>query len=266
MSPALVGADAEQGEVEPGERVERVCRGRVPGEEGAGVAVLDEIRVVAAPAVERVACAPVIRFECGDAEASNAECAVPGEFDDASESPGEEPARAASGDDGGVRVGEGFEGGKVEMIEVGVGEEDDVDASEGRGWDGGVLEAGRADGASDEARADAMVQHGVGEDRGLGKTEKGRGVAEPAGGESSGRQERGGGVDFRGDEGGGVAEGLGDLAGVAAQLRPDGAGTLADSVRDASLHGGSSVTALKAGDGRWAGSGDRAGYCRQQDT
>jgi hypothetical protein len=68
--------------------------------------------------------------EGGDIEGADADAIVPGDFDDAREAAGDERAGVACGDDGGAFAREACEGGAVEVVEVRVGEEDQVDRRE----------------------------------------------------------------------------------------------------------------------------------------
>lgn len=243
VAPAFVGADAEHGEIDVLEFVEGVGGGGVAGEEHAGMAGVDEVGVVSAPPIEGVAGAPVIGFERGDGESADAERAMPREFDDSSEAVGEKVPGSRGGDDGGAGVRECFECGEVEMIEVRVGEEDEVEAAEGVGLEGRILETGGSDGSPDDAGSDPSGEDRVSEERGVAGADEACGVAEPCGGEAFGGREdvwgRGrlglrlvGGVGVAG----GFAEGLGDLARVSAELGADGQGPFAESFSQWSRH------------------------------
>lgn len=240
MSPALVGADAEHGQIDARERIEGVGGGGVAGEEHSALPMLDEVGVVSAPAVEGVAGAPVIGFEGGDLDIAEAHGSAPGEFDDAPESGGDEAARAAGRDDSGARVREGFEGGEVEVVEVCVGEQEHVDAPEGPCIGGGVAEARGAEGSTGEARADAVGEDGVGEDGGLSDADERGGVAEPDGLERVDRcgtqRERVGCTRTNRGRLARFAKRLRDLSRITTQLRADGAGSVLNASSKTAPH------------------------------
>ena len=106
-------------------------------------------------AVPGVAGAPVLGAEGGEGEALEGAGLAPGELEDVREAvraAGDEAPGAGGGDDGGVLVGEGGEGWAVEVVVVGVGDEDEVGAWEfvGEGDEGG--ESAWAQGASEESQ------------------------------------------------------------------------------------------------------------------
>lgn len=134
--------------------------------------------------VPACSCAPVAGAEGGEVEAVDGCGGVPGEFGDVGEATGDEFACGGGGDDAGARVGEGFEGGFVEVVEVGVADEDEVDGGE-LVDERGVGEAARAEDEGPEADADLGAEDGVGEDGLAVQAEEDGAVPEPGeGGEA----------------------------------------------------------------------------------
>ncbi len=120
--PGVVGADAEDGEVDLAEFVEGFGVGGVAGEEDGAFVVAEEVGVDASLAVEPGAGAPVAwreGFESGTVEIDGL---AGREFDDVGEALGNEFAAARRDDDGGAFVGEPGERGLVEVVVVGVGD------------------------------------------------------------------------------------------------------------------------------------------------
>lgn len=182
--PGFVAADAEGGEFEVAEAVEGVGHGGVAGEEdAAAVGVAEDVAVVAAAAVEGGAGAPVAWAEGGDVELARVtgECvlAVPVELDHFAEALGNEARGFAGGDDADLGVGEGLQRGDVEVVKVGVREEDEVDRRQSVDGEGERVVAREAEGATGEADADAVAEDGVEEDGEAGEAGEDRAVAEP---------------------------------------------------------------------------------------
>lgn len=136
--------------------------------------------------VERGASAPVSRAECGEADIADAGAPIPWEFDDVVKAAWDETSRAGGGDDGGVAcraASEARERGAIEVIEVGVRDENDVDVGEVFDIEGRGLHAGHTDRQAGEAHADAVGEDRVGEDGGVTEFEEDGGVTKPARGE-----------------------------------------------------------------------------------
>lgn len=176
--PGFVGADAEDGEVDLAEVVEGAGEGGVAGDEGAASGALDEVTVVSAAPVEGGASAPVLGADGGDPDAALLPGCAPVELEGACEAPGDEAAGAARGDDHGASVGERGEGGAVEVVEVGMGDEDEINRGEGGHLGCAGLASEPEDGAP-HADADASAEDGVGDDPEPGDAEEDGRVPQP---------------------------------------------------------------------------------------
>lgn len=184
--PRVVGADAEDGEIGRADAFEGVGGGGVSSEEDAcgGGGVFDEVRVEPAVVINGCACTPVGGFACGEAEIAATDATIPRELDDFGEAGGNQAARLSGGNDGRPLCrtgGEALERWAIEMVKVGVRDEDDVDLWEVINIDGGGDKARDAERDAAHAHADAMRKDRIGED-GLGTdAEQDAGVTDPAG-------------------------------------------------------------------------------------
>ena len=107
--------------------------------------------------------APVLWFYGANGEILKDEVGIPIEFKDVTKAAGDECSCACGGDDGGSFVCEAFECGAVEMVEVGVAEEDEIDGGKighVKWWGRESLWPKRE---SWEAEADAIGKNGIGE-------------------------------------------------------------------------------------------------------
>ena len=88
---------------------------------------------------------------------------------------------AGGGDHGGRRAFQTAQAGDIEVIHVGVGEQDDVDLRQFRDGERGLHEALEAERHRAEADAGAFAEDGIGEDRNAVDLQQDGGVAEPGG-------------------------------------------------------------------------------------
>lgn len=151
--PRVVGADAKKGEINRTDAAEGVGACGVACGDGSTVVRDDDVGVEAAAEVEPGASAPVGGADGSDGKVLDFAFVVPVEFDDVAEAARDQAAGAACGDDGGARRGERGEGRTVEVVVVGVGDEDRVGRWKRRGIDG-ARTAGGAERERAEARAD----------------------------------------------------------------------------------------------------------------
>ena len=180
--PGVVSADGHEGECSAAEALEGGGHGGIAGVEDAAASGFDQEAVVAAPGVGAHPGAPVFDFEAADGEWADADGFVPADFLDAGVAFGaEEVGGAAGGDDFEVLALHGAESGDVEMVHVGMGEEDGVDAGDLVEGEGGFDDALEAEGEGAEIEADAGGEDGVGDDGKSFNLQENRGVAEPGG-------------------------------------------------------------------------------------
>lgn len=183
VDPRVIGTDAEDGEIDAAESVadafEGLGVGGVAGVEDAVVGGLEEVAVKAAMAIPHGSGAPVVGTEGADLEAVEVEFFVPVEFDLVAEACGDEALGVLGGDDLGVFADELSEAGLVEVIEVGVRNEDEVNGREFVGREVGIAEAFHADGVRAEVDADAFGEDGIGEDPEVVEAEEDGGMPEP---------------------------------------------------------------------------------------
>ena len=124
----------------------------------------------------------MVGFDGEEVDAIEVELILPVGFADAGKAARNERARVEAGDDLGVFVSQSAEGGSVEVVEVGVAEEDEVEGWEGCGIDG-RREARDAESDGAGGDADAMGEDGVSENPAAVEVQQDGGVAEPHGGE-----------------------------------------------------------------------------------
>lgn len=148
--PGVVCANSEDGEVGSVDSSEGGCDRGIASEEDAGPWRFEYVGVVATMAIPDGACAPVGGLEGGERHHGKVEPSPPGEFMHGAEACGDERAGVGGGDDGGARVGESGERGTIEVVEVGVGDEDQID-----GWKG--LDDGKRGAPGDTERERAEV-------------------------------------------------------------------------------------------------------------
>lgn len=180
----VVSGDADAGEVDTAGLAEGFPSIEVSGvgaEEDSVLGGFEEEAAVAAVGVGEDTCAPVFEGYGGDAEVAEGLGVGGGEFVDGGEAEvGEEVGAAGGSEDGGVAVmaGEAAQGGAVEVVEVGVGDEDGVEPWQvGEGEGGGDVSCGPG-GEESESEADAGGEDGVGEEVEAGEAEEDGGVSD----------------------------------------------------------------------------------------
>ena len=208
-NPGVVGADGHEGEFGPAEALEGVSHGGIAGVEDAAAPGFDEEAIVAAPGVGAHPGAPVFHFEATDGEGADADGFVPANLLDAGVAvDAEEVGGATGGDDFEVLALHGAEGGDVEMVHVGVGEEDGIDAGDLVERECGFDDALKAEGEGAKIDADAGGEDGVGDDGKAFNLQENGGMAEPGG------VDAGIGPAVGGRLGGGGVDGLAEFPGV----------------------------------------------------
>lgn len=269
VDPGVVGTDAEDGEVDAAESVadafEGLGVGGVSGVEDAVVGGLEEVTVEAPMAIPHGSGAPMVGAEGADLEAVEVEFVVPVEFDFFAEALWDEAFGVLGGDDFGVLSDELSEAGLVEVIEVGVRDEDEVNGWEFVGREVWIAEAFHADGVGPKVDADAFGKDGIGEDPEVVEAEKDGGVSEPGGGEGMLQVvvDRTGGIDGFGSlrPGGRIAERLHQFGGIAPG---GGARDVGGAAEFARRRSGCSRRGLWAG---WSvGHGRGVGRCDQAES
>lgn len=186
--PGVVRADAEHSEVRARDAVEGAGVGGVAGEEDSARVVFYKVAVEASAAIDNAAGAPMGGREGGDAEAGDGEILARRDFVNSFEACGDEPGGAGCGDDGCAHIGERLKGWQVEVIEVGVGDEQQADAFDRGRANGAWHDALRADRSAGDANTDPTRQHRVYKDGPIAQLRDDRCVTQPGGGELIGSE------------------------------------------------------------------------------
>ena len=156
--------------------------GGIAAEEDTIAAGLDGVAVIAAVGIAAHAGAPVLHLEGADFERTDAGAFAPGELVDGGVAmDAQQVGGAGGGDHRGGGAFQTAQAADIEVIHVGMGEQDEVDFRQLGEAEGGLDQTLQAEREGAEADAGARAEDGVGEDGDAVDLEQHGGMAEPGG-------------------------------------------------------------------------------------
>ena len=179
MFPRVICTDAEDGEIDRFELVESLRVGRVPGEENPLSLAFDDICVEAPVPIDETPCSPMGWLHRADMQIRDRQLAVLGNFMHGFKPVRNEIPASYRNDHSCLCVNQIDEGRAIEMIKVGMCDEDDVDTLERTRRYAGRVDSGESDRPGTNPHTNAWAHHGVDQHRVVSDLCKHAGMSQP---------------------------------------------------------------------------------------